>query len=314
MKQEIHPDCKKLYNNSIKSYRGVNELNFGSICTAMVTPFDSKGNVDFARTTKLINHLIENGSESLVVSGTTGESPTLTTEEKVALFKHAVKVADGRVPIIAGTGSNNTRASIDLSRKAEEIGVDGLLIVAPYYNKPSQEGILAHYKAIAEAVSLPIMAYNVPGRTVVSINVETAVRLAEIPNIVALKDAGGNLDAMSEVIEKTPDDFLLYSGDDALTLPSLSVGGAGIVSVASHVIGKEMQEMIRAFHAGDNKQAAMLHRKLLPVMNEMFKAPSPAPIKTALQLKGMDVGSVRLPLLPLNQAERSSLVQVLNAL
>jgi 4-hydroxy-tetrahydrodipicolinate synthase len=287
-------------------------MNFGSISTAMVTPFDSKGNVDFSKTTKLINHLINNGTESLVVSGTTGESPTLTTEEKIALFKHVVKVVDGKVPVIAGTGSNNTKASIDLSKKAEEIGVDALLIVTPYYNKPSQEGIIAHYKAIAEAVRLPIMAYNVPGRTIVSTSVDTVVRLSEIPNIVALKDAGGNLDTMSEIIEKTPDDFLLYSGDDGLTLPSLAVGSAGIVSVASHVIGNEMQALIQAFHNGENKEAARLHRKLLPVMNELFKAPSPAPVKTALQLKGLDVGGVRLPLLPLNQAERAALSACLN--
>lgn len=289
-------------------------MNFGSISTAMVTPFDSKGNIDFARTTKLVNHLINNGTDSLVVAGTTGESPTLTTEEKLALFKHVVKVVEGRVPVIAGTGSNNTKASIDLSKRAEETGVDALLIVAPYYNKPSQEGIFAHFKAIADAVNLPIMAYNVPGRTIVSISVDTVVRLAEIPNIVALKDAGGNLDMMAEIIEKTSDDFLLYSGDDGLTLPSLAVGSAGIVSVASHVIGNEMQAMIQAFRNGENKEAAQLHRKLLPVMNELFKAPSPAPVKTALQLKGLDVGGVRLPLLPLNHAERTALSMRLNEL
>ena len=289
-------------------------MNFGSISTAMVTPFDSKGNIDFARTTKLVNHLINNGTDSLVVAGTTGESPTLTTEEKLALFKHVVKVVDGRVPVIAGTGSNNTKASIDLSKRAEETGVDALLIVAPYYNKPSQEGIFAHYKAIADAVNLPIMAYNVPGRTIVSISVDTVVRLAEIPNIVALKDAGGNLDTMAEIIENTSDDFLLYSGDDGLTLPSLAIGSAGIVSVASHVIGNEMQAMIQAFRNGENKEAAQLHRKLLPVMNELFKAPSPAPVKTALQLKGLDVGGVRLPLLPLNHAERTALSMRLNEL
>ena len=289
-------------------------MNFGSVSTAMVTPFDSKGNIDFARTTKLVNHLINNGTDSLVVAGTTGESPTLTTEEKLALFKHVVKVVDGRVPVIAGTGSNNTKASIDLSKRAEETGVDALLIVAPYYNKPSQEGIFAHYKAIADAVNLPIMAYNVPGRTIVSISVDTVVRLAEIPNIVALKDAGGNLDTMAEIIENTSDDFLLYSGDDGLTLPSLAVGSVGIVSVASHVIGNEMQAMIQAFRNGENKEAAQLHRKLLPVMNELFKAPSPAPVKTALQLKGLDVGGVRLPLLPLNHAERTALSMRLNEL
>jgi 4-hydroxy-tetrahydrodipicolinate synthase len=289
-------------------------MNFGSISTAMVTPFDSKGNVDFARTTKLVNHLIENGSDSLVVAGTTGESPTLTTEEKIALFKHVVKAVNRRVPVIAGTGSNNTKASIDLSKKAEEVGVDAIMIVAPYYNKPSQEGIVAHYQAIADAVSLPIMAYNIPGRSVISFSVDTVLRLAEIPNIIALKDAGGNLDAMSEIIEKTPEDFLLYSGDDGLTLPSLAIGSAGIVSVASHVIGNEMQTMVSAFKKGENQEAARLHRKLLPVMNELFKAPSPAPVKTALQLKGLDVGGVRLPLLPLNPTERTSLAERLNEL
>ncbi|ANC76918.1 4-hydroxy-tetrahydrodipicolinate synthase [Fictibacillus phosphorivorans] len=289
-------------------------MDFGSISTAMVTPFDSKGNIDFGRTTKLVNHLINNGTDSLVVAGTTGESATLTTEEKVALFKHVVKVVDKRVPVIAGTGSNNTKASIDLSKKAEEIGVDAIMIVAPYYNKPSQEGIIAHYKAIASAVSLPIMAYNIPGRSVISFSVDTVLRLAEVPNIVALKDAGGNLDTMSEVIENTPEDFVVYSGDDGLTLPSLAIGSAGIVSVASHVIGNEMQEMIKAFRDGENREAARIHRKLLPVMQELFKAPSPAPVKTALQVKGLDVGGVRLPLLPLNQSEREALSNRLNSL
>ncbi|WP_416731543.1 4-hydroxy-tetrahydrodipicolinate synthase [Fictibacillus sp. JL2B1089] len=289
-------------------------MNFGSISTAMVTPFDSKGNIDFGRTTKLVNHLINNGTDSLVVAGTTGESATLTTEEKIALFKHVVKVVDGRVPVIAGTGSNNTKASIDLSKKAEEIGVDAIMIVAPYYNKPSQEGIIAHYKAIASAVSLPIMAYNIPGRSVITFSVDTVLRLAEVPNIVALKDAGGNLDTMSEVIENTPDDFVVYCGDDGLTLPSLAVGSAGIVSVASHVIGNEMQTMIKAFRDGENKEAGRIHRKLLPVMQELFKAPSPAPVKTALQVRGLDVGGVRLPLLPLNQSEREALSIRLNSL
>ncbi|MBH0167788.1 4-hydroxy-tetrahydrodipicolinate synthase [Fictibacillus sp. 18YEL24] len=289
-------------------------MNFGSISTAMVTPFDSKGNIDFGRTTKLVNHLINNGTDSLVVAGTTGESATLTTEEKIALFKHVVKVVDGRVPVIAGTGSNNTKASIDLSKKAEEIGVDAIMIVAPYYNKPSQEGIIAHYKAIASAVSLPIMAYNIPGRSVITFSVDTVLRLAEVPNIVALKDAGGNLDTMSEVIENTPDDFVVYCGDDGLTLPSLAIGSAGIVSVASHVIGNEMQMMIKAFRDGENKEAARIHRKLLPVMQELFKAPSPAPVKTALQVRGLNVGGVRLPLLPLNQSEREALSNRLNSL
>ncbi|MDM5198920.1 4-hydroxy-tetrahydrodipicolinate synthase [Fictibacillus enclensis] len=286
-------------------------MHFGNVSTAMVTPFDSKGNIDLTKTTKLVNYLIENGSDSLVVAGTTGESPTLSTEEKLALFRHVVKVVDKRVPVIAGTGSNNTRASIDLTKKAEETGVDAIMIVAPYYNKPSQEGILAHFKAIAEVTSLPIMAYNVPGRTVVHFTADTVIELSKIPNVIAIKDAGGNLGDMSRIIEET-EDFQLFSGDDGMTLPVLSIGGTGIVSVASHVIGNEMQQMVTAYKQGRVTEAARLHRKLLPVMDELFKAPSPAPVKTALQFKGLDVGSVRLPLLPLNHQQRESLSQVMN--
>nr|WP_255573210.1 4-hydroxy-tetrahydrodipicolinate synthase [Anoxybacillus sp. ST4] len=277
----------------------------------MVTPFDNKGNIDFAKTTQLVNYLIENGTDSLVVAGTTGESPTLTTEEKLALFRHVVEVVDGRVPVIAGTGSNNTRASIELTKKAEHIGVDAVMIVAPYYNKPNQEGIYQHYKAIAESTSLPVMVYNIPGRAVVNISVETIVRLSQIPNVVAVKDASGNLDAMTEIIAKTRDDFMLYSGDDGLTLPVLAIGGSGVVSVASHIIGNEMKEMIQAFMRGDNKEAAAMHQRLLPMMKALFAAPSPVPVKTALQLKGLDVGSVRLPLVPLTEQERLQLMHVL---
>ncbi|WP_027408741.1 4-hydroxy-tetrahydrodipicolinate synthase [Anoxybacteroides tepidamans] len=289
-------------------------VSFGKVVTAMVTPFNNKGNIDFDKTTQLVNYLLENGTDSLVVAGTTGESPTLTTEEKLALFRHVVSVVKGRVPVIAGTGSNNTRASIDLTKKAEEIGVDAVMIVAPYYNKPNQEGIYQHFKAIAESTELPVMVYNIPGRSVINIAVDTIVRLAEIPNIVALKDAGGNLDAMTEVIARTGDDFLLYSGDDGLTLPVMAIGGAGIVSVASHVIGNEMQEMIKAFEAGEHTKAAKLHQKLLPIMKGLFAAPSPAPVKTALQMKGLDVGSVRLPLVPLTEQERLQLMNVLETL
>lgn len=289
-------------------------VQFGKIVTAMATPFDNKGNIDFAKTTKLVNYLLENGTDSLVVAGTTGESPTLTTEEKIALFRHVVSVVNGRVPVIAGTGSNNTRASIELTKKAEEIGVDAVMLVAPYYNKPNQEGLYQHFKAIAESTSLPVMLYNIPGRSVVNISVDTIVRLAEIPNIVAVKDASGNLDAMTEIIARTKDDFLLYSGDDGITLPVLAIGGAGVVSVASHIIGNEMQQMIAAFEAGELAKAAKLHQKLLPIMKGLFAAPSPVPVKTALQLKGLDVGSVRLPLVPLTEQERIELMNLLNTL
>jgi 4-hydroxy-tetrahydrodipicolinate synthase len=287
-------------------------LNFGRVSTAMVTPFDHKGNIDFTKTTQLINYLIDNGTDSLVVAGTTGESPTLTKEEKVALFRHVVKAVNGRIPVVAGTGSNNTHASIELTKKAEEAGVDAVMLVAPYYNKPSQEGLFQHFKTIAQSTSLPVMLYNIPGRSSVNIAPETIIRLSEIDNIVAVKEAGGDLDAMTEIISKTSEDFALYSGDDGLTIPILSIGGNGIVSVASHIIGNEMQQMVGEFFEGNVSAAAKSHQKLLPIMKGLFTSPSPTPVKTALQLRGLDVGSVRLPLIPLSEAERTKLSQLIN--
>ncbi|MCZ8492479.1 4-hydroxy-tetrahydrodipicolinate synthase [Priestia megaterium] len=289
-------------------------IDFGKVATAMVTPFDHKGNIDFEKTTQLINYLISNGSDALVIAGTTGESPTLSTEEKLALFRHSVKVVDGRVPVVAGTGSNNTYASIELTKKAEEIGVDAIMIVAPYYNKPNQEGLYQHFKTIAESTELPVMLYNIPGRSVINMSIDTIVRLAELPNVVALKDASGDLDAMTAIIAQTSDDFALYSGDDGLTLPVLAIGGTGIISVASHVIGNEMQEMVKLYESGNPKEAAKIHQRIVPVMKSLFAAPSPTPVKTALQLKGLDVGSVRLPLVPLTEEECQTLVSTLNTI
>ncbi|QOR68611.1 4-hydroxy-tetrahydrodipicolinate synthase [Cytobacillus suaedae] len=286
-------------------------INFGKVSTAMVTPFDKKGNIDFNKTTQLVNHLIQNGTDSLVVAGTTGESPTLSSEEKVALFKHVVKVVDGRIPVVAGTGSNNTYASVELTKKAQEAGVDAIMIVAPYYNKPNQEGLYQHFKVIAESTNLPVMLYNIPGRSVVNIAVDTIVKLSKLPNVVAVKEASGNLDAMTEIIANTDEDFKLYSGDDGLTLPVLSIGGNGVVSVASHIVGNEMQEMIAAFETGDVSKAAKIHQDLLPLVKGLFSAPSPSPVKTALQLKGLDVGSVRLPMVPLTEQERVQLQSLL---
>ncbi len=287
-------------------------MNFGRVSTAMVTPFDRKGNIDFNKTTQLINYLIEHGTDSLVIAGTTGESPTLTKEEKLALFRHAVKIADGRIPVIAGTGSNNTKESIDLSKKAEAIGVDAIMLVAPYYSKPSQEGMFLHFKEVADAVSLPVMLYNVPGRSAVTISPDTIIRLSGVPNIMSVKEASGDLGAMTKIIASTADDFLVYCGDDGLTLPALSIGADGIVSVASHIIGKEMQQMAEAHLSGDTSRAAKLHQELLPLMEGLFATPSPGPVKTALQLKGLDVGSVRLPLIPLTEDERKSLSKLLS--
>ncbi|ALC81104.1 MULTISPECIES: 4-hydroxy-tetrahydrodipicolinate synthase [Bacillus] len=288
-------------------------MDFGNISTAMVTPFDKKENIDFQKLSTLIEYLLRNGTDSIVVAGTTGESPTLTTEEKAALFQFVVKEVNGRVPVIAGTGSNNTKASIQLTKKAEEAGVDAIMLVVPYYNKPSQEGMYQHFKAIAEETPLPIMLYNVPGRTASSLLPETIVRLSDLPNIVAVKEASGNLDAITTIISETDDRFLVYSGDDSLTLPILSLGGRGVVSVASHVVGNDMQEMVTSFKAGEIGKAASLHQSLLPIMKELFSAPSPTPVKTALQMKGLDVGPVRMPLIPLTENERNNLSFVLNA-
>ena len=270
---------------------------FGRVSTAMVTPFDSKGNVDFQKTTTLVNYLIANGTDSLVLAGTTGESPTLSSEEKVALLRHVVKVVEKRVPIIMGTGSNNTYASIEMTKKAEQNGADAIMLVAPYYSKTNQEGLYQHFKAIAESTSLPVMVYNIPGRASVNIEPETIIRLSEISNIVAVKEASGDLNAMTQIIAGTDDDFVLYSGDDALLLPVLAIGGAGVVSVASHVAGKELQQLIQEFFEGNLAQAAKLHQELLPLIKGLFSAPSPAPVK--------------LPIVPLTEQERLNLSAVL---
>ncbi|KAB8138527.1 4-hydroxy-tetrahydrodipicolinate synthase [Gracilibacillus oryzae] len=286
-------------------------MNFGRVITAMVTPYDQNGQVDYQKAETLINYLIANGTEGIVVAGTTGESPTLSTEEKIALIKFVVKTVNKRIPVIAGTGSNNTQASIELTIQAELIGVDGVMLVTPYYNKPSQQGMYEHFKAIASATTLPVMLYNIPGRTGVNLLPETIIDLAQIDNIVAVKEASGNLDAMTTIIHHTPAHFSLYSGDDSLTLPILAIGGKGVVSVSSHIIGNEMNEMISAFQQGRIADAAILHQDLLPVMQAMFSAPSPSPVKAALNMLGIEVGSVRLPLVPLNTEELQLLKQQL---
>ncbi|MBT2215056.1 4-hydroxy-tetrahydrodipicolinate synthase [Virgibacillus dakarensis] len=286
-------------------------MNFGNVLTAMVTPFDSKGNVDYQQTTVLIDYLLNNGTEGLVVAGTTGESPTLTTEEKVNLFRHVVKAADKRVPVIAGTGSNNTSASIALTKEAEACGVDAVMLVTPYYNKPNQAGLYEHFKDIANATKLPVMLYNIPGRSVVKMSAETIIRLSEIENIVSVKEASGDLDQIAEVVEQTNEDFSVYSGEDGLTLPMLAVGATGVISVASHIIGNEIGEMIQAFNKGDVKKAASIHRRVLPIMNGLFMSPSPVPVKTALQMKGIEAGPVRLPLVPLTQMEQKTLKELI---
>ncbi|QAS50946.1 4-hydroxy-tetrahydrodipicolinate synthase [Halobacillus litoralis] len=289
-------------------------MNFGKVLTAMVTPFNSHGKIDYEKTTLLVEHLLNNGTDGLVVAGTTGESPTLSSEEKIKLWKHVVQVVNGRAPVIAGTGSNCTTSSIELSKAAEKTGVDGVMLVAPYYNKPNQSGLYEHFKNIAQAVQLPVMVYNVPGRSVVRIQPETIVRLAEIDNIVSVKEATGDLDGMAEIISGTDEKFSLYSGDDNLTLPAYGIGAQGIISVSAHVIGNEMQKMLQLYDTGKGKEAATLHRKLLPIFNGMFTAPSPAPVKEALKKVGIDTGGIRLPLVPLTKEEKLFIHQLLDEL
>ncbi|WP_280770911.1 4-hydroxy-tetrahydrodipicolinate synthase [Salipaludibacillus daqingensis] len=288
-------------------------MNFGQVITAMVTPFDQEGNVDFQATRELIQHLITNGSDGIVVAGTTGESPTLSIQEKVALYEFTVEVVDGRVPVIAGTGTNSTRAAIELTELATTAGVDGVMLATPYYNKPNQEGMYQHFKAIAACTHLPVMLYNIPGRSAVNLVPATVIRLSEIENIVSIKEASADLDAMAEIIDNTPEDFTLYSGDDSLTLPILSIGGNGVVSVSSHIIGNEMKAMITAHESGQTKYAAKLHRELLPVFNVMFSAPNPTPVKAALEMGGIKVGSVRLPMVPLTPEESQNVFKTIQS-
>lgn len=278
-------------------------MDFGRLVTAMVTPFDTDGAIDWDATGRLIDYLIDDqSSDSIVVSGTTGESPTLTDDEKASLFSFARARANGRCKIIAGTGSNDTAHSIHLTQIAEKCGVDAILLVVPYYNKPTQEGIFQHFKAIAESTKLPVMLYNVPTRTVASMSAATTLRLAQIPNIVATKECA-SLDQVTQIVADAPEGFRLYSGDDSVALPVLSVGGHGIVSVASHVVGREMKQMIEAFLDGKVAEAAKLHGKLHPIFKELFELPNPVLVKGSLNLRGIPAGGVRLPLVAATEAE-----------
>lgn len=278
----------------------------GRLLTAMVTPFDAAGRVDYARARQLAEALVASGSDGLVVAGTTGEAPTLTHDEKLRLFGEVREAVGDRAAIIAGTCNYNTAESIELSREAARLGVTGILGTVPYYNKPPQEGLYQHFKAIAEAVPLPLILYNVPSRTVTNLLPETAVRLSAIDNIVGIKEASGNLEAIAQIIEGAGPDFRVWSGNDADTLPILAIGGYGVVSVTGHLVGRQIQQMIASFLAGDVTMAATLHRRLLPITQACFVTTSPIPLKYALHRVGFPVGSLRPPLLWID--ERSAAV------
>lgn len=279
-------------------------MQIGRVSTAMITPFLPDGSIHFEMVAKLIEHLIATGTDSLVVCGTTGESPTLTSQEKIDLIRFTVETVNNRIPVIAGTGSNSTRDSIQLTKLAEEAGVDGIMLVSPYYNKPDQRGMYEHFKSVANETKLPILLYNIPGRSVVNMLPETVIKLSEIPNIQAIKEAGGNLEQMSDIIAGSLPDFAVYSGDDGLTLPLLSIGGVGVVSVASHVVGEDMQKLIKAFEEGRHQDAATIHHALLPLIRALFANPNPVPVKYALGKLGLDVGPVRLPLVHMTDEEK----------
>lgn len=286
-------------------------MDFGRLITAMVTPFNAQGEIDWEETGRLIDYLIEEQkSESLVVCGTTGESPTLTDEEKCSLFDYLVKRAAGRCRIIAGTGSNGTAHSVHLTQEAEKLGVDGVLLVAPYYNRPNQEGLYQHFAAIASSTSLPVMLYNVPLRTAVSINKDTVLRLAQIPNIVAIKECA-SVEQIGLIAADAPEGFVVYTGDDASTLPAIAVGAYGVVSVASHLVGAEMKEMISSLLGGEVTKAAKLHHKLLPLFKGLFGCPNPVAVKYALKERGYLAGSVRLPLVPPTEQEAAKILSLL---
>jgi len=268
----------------------------GRLITAMVTPFNAKGEVDHKQAQKLAKALINSGSDGLLVTGTTGERPTMTDDEQLKLVASVREAIGAKGTIIAGTGGNCTRESIAMTKEAERLGIDAALLVVPYYNKPTQEGMYQHFKAIAESTSLPCILYNVPARTVTNMAPETAIRLSQVDNIVGVKEASGNLEQIAKIIQGARGDFLVWSGNDSDTFPVMAMGGYGVISVASHLVGKQIQEMIQQTVRGKMKEAAAIHLNLLPLINALFIVSNPIPVKYALNHVGFRVGKPRLPL------------------
>ena len=270
----------------------------GRLLTAMVTPFDEKGDVDFEQAKKLAHALLDSGSDGVVLSGTTGESPTLTTDEKMRLFSEVKQSIGDKGVVIAGTGTYNTAESIELSQEAEKQGVDGLLLVVPYYNKPPQEGMYQHFKAIASKTNLPCIVYNIMGRTGVNMTDETTIRLSQIDNIVGTKEASGDMNQIARIIQGASPDFKVWSGDDNQTFLIMSIGGYGVVSVVAHLVGNQIKYMMGLLLEGDIEGAAAEHRRLLPIFLGMFTESNPIPVKYAVDHLGLKVGGPRLPLVP----------------
>jgi len=281
--------------------------HFGSVVTAMITPMRADGSIDHAEAARLAGWLCDHGSSGLVVAGTTGESPTLEDAEKLKLVETVVAEVGSRASVIANAGGNDTRHSVELSKRAEAAGARALLAVGPYYNKPPQAGMIEHFTAIADATALPLMIYNIPGRSAVNVLPETLLRLASHPRIVAVKESSGDLGQIGEIASRAPQGFDVYSGDDHLALPTIAIGGCGVVSVASHIAGDDIKEMIEAFFAGDVARATTIHHRLLPLCRALFAVTSPIPVKAAMQRFGFAVGRCRPPLCELTSEQSRSL-------
>lgn len=290
----------------------IEALKNARIITALVTPFHEDGSINFEALPDLIEYLLAHHTEGLILAGTTGESPTLTHEEELELFQAVQDIVQGRVPLIAGIGTNDTRDSVQFAREVEAFGGFACgLAVTPYYNKPTQEGLYQHYKAIAEASSLPLMIYNVPGRTVAGLTVETILRLAELPNVIAIKDCTG-VDNLAYLIENAPEDFLIYTGEDGQAFHAKALGAQGVISVASHTNGDDFAAMFAALDAGQIAEAAKIHRKLLPKVDALFSTTSPAPLKAVLNHRGFKVGPLRLPLVACTEKEAAAIVKIVD--
>ena len=273
-------------------------LRFGRLIPAMVTPFTESGDLDLKRARELANRLIEGGADSLLINATTGEAPTIFYPQKIELFKAVVDEVAGRVPVIAYAGDNCTADSVDFAQQVEALGVDGLMLVVPYYNKPPQEGMYQHFKAIAGAVDLPVLLYNIPGRCAINMTAETTLRLAhDVPNIVGIKEASGIMEQVKAIIDGAPEDFVVYSGDDSATLEIMKMGGVGVVSTIGNVAPARMKEIVELAAAGKMEEAEAANERLLPLMEGLFVTTNPILVKEALKLEGFPVGGVRLPLI-----------------
>ncbi|OGX19893.1 MAG: 4-hydroxy-tetrahydrodipicolinate synthase [Omnitrophica WOR_2 bacterium RBG_13_44_8] len=285
----------------------MDHFDFGKLITAVITPFNNDFSLNLKAFGQLLDRLRKNGTDSVVISGTTGESPTLTKDEKIKLFEYAVENYKGKLKIIAGTGTYSTDESIELSVIAEKIGADAVMLVTPYYNKPTQDGLYAHFSKIAKSISIPVMLYNVPSRTLQNINADTTVKLSGVDNITAIKEASGNYIQIAEIISRADSRFRVYSGNDSDTFPILCLGGSGVVSVASHILGPQIKEMIEKYFYGDIARSRELHFKLLRASTELFMTTSPIPIKECCNILGYDVGPLRLPLNQATEKEREKL-------